>query len=157
MSAELALAQPEELSSRMVTENSARVWSWRATSPLEFASTVLHETRSENSGGGLVRGVGHFADARDGAGAVLRSGRDCGAIEVRDFLIFLLAEHGKQVGIFGFVAREADCGGKHAAEGFFVGFVGGGAGGAAVHDGADGDAEGVFGYVLVDGVVGEAG
>ena len=71
----------------------------------------LHEAGGENSGGCLVRGVCHFADARDGAGAVLRSCRDRGAIEMRDFLIFLRAEHGQQVGIFGLVAREADCGG----------------------------------------------
>ena len=117
----------------------------------------LDEAGGENSGGGLVGGVGHFADAGDGAGAILRSGSDCGSIEVRDFLIFLLPEHRKQVGIFGFVAREADGGSEHAAQGFFVGLVGGGAGGAAVHNGADGDAQGVFGYVLVDGVIGEAG
>ena len=157
MSAELALAQPEELSSRMVTENSARVWSWRATRPLEFARTVWTKPVVKIPAAVWFGGVGHFADAGDGAGAILRSGSDCGAIEVRDFLVFLLPEHRKQVGIFGFVAREADCGGENAAEGFFVGLVGGGAGGAAVHNGADRNAQGVLGYVLVDGVIGEAG
>ena len=40
MSGELALAQPEESFSIMVTENSARVWRCAANNPLEFASAI---------------------------------------------------------------------------------------------------------------------
>ncbi len=116
----------------------------------------LHETGGENPGGGLACGIGHFADTRDCAGAILRRGRDCGAIEMRDFLIFLRPEHRQQVGIFRFVARQADRSGEHAAKRFFVGLIGGGARGAAIYYGADGNAQGVLGDVLVDGVIGEA-
>ncbi len=53
--------------------------------------------------------------------------------------------------------RELFSCGHHAAKRFFVGLVGGGARGAAVHHGADGDVKHLLGDVLVDDVVGEAG
>jgi len=49
--------------------------------------------------------------------------------------------------------RGFDCG----AEGVFVNAIGGGAGGTAFSDGANGNCESVFGDVLVNGVVGETG
>ena len=64
---------------------------------------------------------------------------------------------GSRSGFSGSLRARLIAAASHAAEGFFVGFVGGGAGGAAIHNGADGNAEGVLGDVLVDGVVGEAG
>jgi acyl-coenzyme A thioesterase PaaI-like protein len=69
----------------------------------------------------------------------------------------LRAEHGEQVGIFGLVAREGGSGGHHAAKRFVVGFVSGGASCAAIDYGANRDRKSMVGYVLMDGVIGEAG
>ena len=93
----------------------------------------------------------------DFAGAVVGSGGGGGGEEAVYFANFLLREHGEKVGIFGLHAREGFGGGDDAAEGVEIGFIGGGAGGAAVEDSADGDDEILLGDVLVDGVIGEAG
>ncbi len=62
----------------------------------------------------------------------------------------------QEIGILGLVAREGDGGRHHAAKRFVVRLVGGGARGAAIDHGADGDAERMFGDILVNRVVGEA-
>ena len=111
----------------------------------------------ENAGGGLIAFRGDGDGFFDGAGAVARRGSGGGGEVARDLGIFLRAGHGQQVGIFRLAAREQRGRGDHAAERVVVGLVGGGAGGAAVEDGAHGDAEMLLGDVLVDGVVGEAG
>ena len=58
MSGEFALAQPEEFSSRMVIENSARVCRGERK-PLGIGHHGLHRAAGKNSGGGLFGLVGH--------------------------------------------------------------------------------------------------
>ena len=60
-SGELALAQPEESDSRMVMENSARVWRCDANRPLELAIADCVTPGGKNSGGRLLVLLGHFA------------------------------------------------------------------------------------------------
>ena len=71
MSGEFDLAQPEEFSSRMVTENSARVCSYARNEPPGIRQHGLRRAGGKDSRGGLLGFLRHFADARDGAGAVL--------------------------------------------------------------------------------------
>ena len=53
--------------------------------------------------------------------------------------------------------RQLRGGGDQAAKGFVVRLVGGGARGASIDYGANGDSQRLFGHILVNGVVGEAG
>ncbi len=59
--------------------------------------------------------------------------------------------------IFGLAVGEGQRGFDGGAEGVFVDAIGGGACGAMVDDGSNGNVEAALGDVLVDGVVGEAG
>ena len=69
-SGEFALAQPEESDSRMVMENSARVWRCDANRPFVLAMADLRDARRENSCGGLLVFFGQFRHAGDGARAI---------------------------------------------------------------------------------------
>ena len=74
MSGELALAQPEESVSRMVMENSARVWRWAAKRPLELASAMT-EAPVEKIPAAVCSCFAAMAhDFGDGAGAIARRG-----------------------------------------------------------------------------------
>ena len=110
----------------------------------------------ENAGGGLLVLLAKAHDSGDGVGAILRRGGSGGGEIALDLGIFLRAGHGQQAGIFRLAARQSGGSGDDAAQRIVVGFVGGGASGAAVEDGAHGDAECLLGDILVDGVVGEA-
>ena len=59
--------------------------------------------------------------------------------------------------IFGLAVREGQGGFDGGAERIFVDAIRRGARGAVVDDGADGNVEAALGYVLVNGIVGEAG
>ncbi len=110
----------------------------------------------KDPGGGLAILLGELGDFGDGDGAILRSGAGGRGEKAPDLSVLLRAGHGQQVGILGLTAgqRGRTCYGT--AQRVIVGFVGGGAGGAAVKDGAHGNAERLLGDILVDGVVGEA-
>ena len=101
--------------------------------------------------------LGELANARDGAGAILRRGFGSRGEKPRDFRNFLRPEHGQQAGNFRLMKGELSGGGSDAAKRFFVGLVRGGASGASVHHGANGDVKGLLGDVLVNDVIGEAG
>jgi hypothetical protein len=78
------------------------------------------------------------------------------ALGAAKFAIFLLAGHRQEARIFRLAVRERKRRFDRGAQRVFVDAIGGGAGGAAVDDGANGHGEAAFGDVLVDGVVGEA-
>ncbi len=140
-SGELALAQPEESDSRMVMENSARVWRCEAKRPRRVGNRRLRHARRKNSGGGLLVFFGHFRDAGDGAGAVGRR-RVRGVLKIaRDLGVFLRAGHRQQIGIARLAARQRFRGFDHAPQRIVVGLVGGRARRAAVEHGAHGNGE----------------
>ena len=101
---------------------------------------------------------GDLADARDGAGAILRRGFGSRGEIARDFLIFLAARASAAGRDF-----SADCARGLAAaattrrrDSSSVLFVVARAVRPSI-DGANGDAKGLLGDVLVNGVIGEAG
>ena len=127
-----------------VTENSARVWSCCANSPWNWPAADCDDAGGENAGGGLLGFFRHFADARRRRGRGPAGWRDAVDGEVaRDFADISAAPGiGSRSGFFGWLRARLMAAATTRAQRFFVGFVGGGAGGAAVHDGADGNAEG---------------
>jgi hypothetical protein len=110
----------------------------------------------KDAGGGLLIFLSERGDLRDSEGAIPRCGAGGGGEITFDLGIFLRAGHGQQAEIFGLAARQSRRSRQSAAQRIVVGFVGGGASGAAVEDCADGDAQSFLRDILVDGVVGEA-
>ena len=110
----------------------------------------------ENAGGDLAFFDGKIAGPADGAGALF--GGEGGGLfdEAVDAAIALLPGQGRGRGIFRLAVREGKRSFDGGAKRIFVDAIGGGAGGAAIDNGANGNGEAMLGDVLVDGVVGEA-
>ena len=155
-SGELALAQPEESDSRMVIENSARVWRCDAKRPrvLAIADCVTPVEKIPAAVCLFFSAISR--DAGDGAGAIGRRGMRRILKIARDLGVFLRAGHGQQIGIARLAARERLRGFDHAAQRIVVGLVGGRARGAAVEHGSHRDGEHLLRDVLMNRVVGEA-
>src|ERR1700722_2741893 len=113
-------------------------------------------TSSKNPGRSLFLLVGKFTNPSDGPRTILRRRLGSGPDEMINLFIFLARQQRKQIGIFWLIAREAAGSGDYAAQRIVIGFVGGGASGAAVEHDASRNTQRVFGNVLVNGVVGKA-
>ena len=110
-----------------------------------------------DSGGNLAILDGQIADAADRAGAVFRGESSSRLDETAYAAIALLRGHGKETRIFRLAVGEGERSFDGGAEGIFVNAIGGGARGAAIGDGANGNRQTVLGDVLMNGVVGETG
>ena len=80
-----------------------------------------------------------------------------GRVKAPDGPVFLLTEQREKMRIFWLLRRERGGVFDRHPERIFVDAVGGDTGSAAVDDGADGNDEALFGNMLVNGVIGEAG
>src|SRR5712672_441968 len=69
--------------------------------------------------------------------------------------IALLCGHGEETRVLWLAVREGERSFDGGAERVFVNAIGGGASGAAIGDGADGNGESVLSNILVNAVVGE--
>src|SRR6266478_4423871 len=110
-----------------------------------------------DSGGNLAILDGQIAGAADRAGAVFRGESSSRLDETAYAAIALFCGHWQETRILRLAVGEGERSFDRGAKRVFVNAIGGGARGAAVGDGSNGDSQTVLGDVLVNGVVGETG
>src|SRR6266436_3019974 len=108
-----------------------------------------------DSGGDLTVLDSQIASATDRAGSLFRGESSGWFDETVYAAIVLLSGHGQETRILRLAAGQGERSFDRRTEGVFVNAVGGGAGGAAIGDGANRNGQTMLGNVLVNGIVGE--